>query len=90
MQSAAGVELVDHVAYTQLARDEGTYFMPIFHLFCSEDLSRCGASVPGSGADTTTTMAFHDEQHLSSAGALHLWPFLCDFFASNGLLGEGV
>eukprot|EP00966_Prymnesium_polylepis_P197515 4577038-Prymnesium_polylepis.1 len=59
--------------------------MKIAHLFCEpgSGAKRCGAFVPG-----TSTLAFHDTGHLSSAGSLYLWPFLCDFFSSNGLLGE--
>ena len=80
--SWAGQTITDHVALEQLARDdEDTFFMPIFHLFCNADLTRCDANVPG-----TTTLAFHDKQHLTSAGALYLWPYLCSFFHDHGLV----
>jgi hypothetical protein len=74
--------LADHVSGRELAQEEGTFFMPIVSHFCDEDLTSCGAIIPG-----TETMAYHDDEHLSTAGALYLWPFLCDFFSSNGLLG---
>ena len=75
--------LVDHVAGRELAQEEGTFFMPIVPYFCDEGLTSCGAMVPGS-----ETMAYVDDEHLSTAGALYLWPFLCDFFSNNGLLGS--
>jgi len=44
---------------------------------------QCDATVPG-----TQTLAFHDKEHMSMGGSLYLWPFICDFFTSNGLLGS--
>ena len=49
---------------------------------CTNGRARCDANVPG-----TTTLAYHDKDHLTSAGALYLWPYICAFFQEHGLLG---
>ena len=80
---------VERSFYTSLANEDPTnrtFYMPLDHLLC--DLSgshpgrECGALVPG-----THTLAFIDTNHLNSAGALYLWPFICDFFEKHRLLG---
>ena len=45
-------------------------YVPIHELFCDNDT--CGAVVPG-----TSTFAYFDNAHLTTAGAEYLWPFLC-------------
>ena len=48
-----------------------------------------GAFVPGSLEllDSLGLALYFDKQHLTSAGAFYLWPYLCTFFRSNGLFG---
>lgn len=72
----------DETAYATLAQSDGTYFFPIVSLFCDVAQHSCGAQIPG-----TDTLAYYDDQHLSSAGALYLWPYLCSFLSDSGLLG---
>jgi len=76
----------EYELYRELAGQESTYFMELAPLMCTPidggPRQRCDATVPG-----TDTISYHDTGHLSSAGSLYLWPFLCDFFASHGLLG---
>jgi hypothetical protein len=72
----------DDGAYNRLAADDSTFYMPVYQNFCDTSAQQvCNAQVPG-----TTTLAFFDEQHLTTAGAVYLWPFLCSFFADAGLL----
>jgi hypothetical protein len=63
---------------------EGTYYLPIHHLFCNGAApnDKCGVLIPG-----TTTVAYLDNNHLNSAGTSYLWPFVCSFLKQNGLLG---
>ena len=37
--------------------------------------------------DSLGLALYFDKQHLTSAGAFYLWPYLCTFFRSNGLFG---
>ena len=69
-------------ALSSLAQADGTLFMSIYELMCDSTSQTCGAFIPG-----TQTLAYFDKQHLTSAGAFYLWPFICSFFRSNGLLG---
>ena len=57
----------------------GVAYVEIFHLFC--DGTQCVPQVPG-----TTTFAFFDNSHLTAAGGLYLWPFLCSAFESAGFM----
>ena len=41
------------------------------------------AALPGTVLDT---VAFYDEDHLTLAGSLYLWPHLCTFFREHGVL----
>ena len=78
-------DAIDDVEYKALASaDAGVYYMSTYGLFCDPARSSdgCGAVVPG-----TSTFAYADENHLNVAGSLYLWPHLCAFFRSNGLLG---
>ena len=70
--------------YAQLASDFGgtvTYLPPswMYDKLCTE--TTCGAEVPG-----THTIAFVDQNHLSTAGSLYLGPFLNCFLHDSGLL----
>ena len=69
------------VAYNLLARDESTYFFDTRSLLCTDD-GHCGATVPG-----TSTLAFFDDHHITTAAAMYLWPFLCSMFEAENLLG---
>ena len=57
----------------------GVLYVEIFHLFC--DSQRCMAQVPG-----TSTFAFFDDSHLTTAGGLYLWPYLCAAFQAAGFI----
>ena len=68
--------------YTDLARDDpGTHYFALDELMCDAGSGTCGAFVPG-----TSTLAYSDKDHLTIAGALYLWPFICAFLTDNGLL----
>lgn len=54
-------------------------YMPIHDLFCTS--SHCQGQVPG-----TTTWAFFDDSHLTQAGGLYIWPYLCAAFEMAGFL----
>ena len=69
------------VAYNLLAQDESTYFFDMRSLLCTDD-GHCGATVPG-----TSTLAFFDDHHITTAAAMYLWPFLCSMFEAENLLG---
>ena len=78
----------DEATFHRMAADNSTFYMPIYQYLCDGPLDGsaeqiCGANVPG-----TSTLAFFDEQHLTTAGALYLWPYLCSFFVDAGLLGS--
>ena len=73
--------LADDVLMASVAQTgQSSYHFPIAHLFCSG--YECNAQIPG-----TDVLAYYDDQHLTSAGALYLVPFLCAFFTDAGLLG---
>ena len=75
---------VERAFYTALAQvHDSTYYFPLDGFFCDEARPNreCGAVVPG-----TTTIAYLDNNHLGTAGTAYLWPFLCDFFTTNGLI----
>eukprot|EP00966_Prymnesium_polylepis_P287048 6630349-Prymnesium_polylepis.1 len=88
-------DIQDEPHLNRLALDNSTFFFPVRQLLCespnylgnapdpsqrsSDD--RCGAYVPG-----TSTLAIFDRHHLTIAGALYLWPYLCSMFESNGLI----
>ena len=68
----------------QADRTNSTYYMPLDELFCDPNAQagrECGVVVPG-----THTVAFLDSNHINTAGASYLWPFLCDFFTRHGLM----
>ena len=52
-------------------------------LFCSGGF--CGPLIPG-----TQTMGYADNSHLTRAGSLYMWPFLCTFLRDTHLLGSNV
>ena len=55
-------------------------------LFCydtPEGGRRCGAAIPG-----TATVGYFDDNHLSTAGSLYLWPHLCSHLAAHIFLPE--
>ena len=67
-------------AWRQLADESPTvHYFRIHDLFCAE--GRCGAVVPG-----TPTFAFFDTTHLTRAGGLYLWPFLCSWLREARIL----
>ena len=47
-------------------------YVPIRDLLCTADA--CGAVVPG-----TSTFAYFDNGHLTAAGSMYLWPYLCPY-----------
>jgi hypothetical protein len=53
------------------------FLFRLFDLYCSSTAStgKCGAVVPG-----TRVQAYYDMRHLTLAGALYTWPFLCAAF----------
>jgi len=56
------------------------YYFEMHDLFCTANPGGiCGATVPGS-----TTFAYFDDSHLTRAGGLYLWPYLCAFFDDAG------
>ena len=57
----------------------GVIYLPIHHLFCNSQ--NCMAQVPG-----TPTFAFFDTSHLTTAGALYLWPYICSALGAAGFL----
>ena len=57
----------------------GILYMEIWGLFC--DSNNCMATVPG-----TSTFAYFDRDHLTVAGGLYLWPYLCAAFQNAGFL----
>ena len=71
-----------HVALESLLASlatNSTHYFHAFDLFC--DKAYCSALVPG-----TLTVAYQDRQHLSTAGALYLAPFLNCWLAEKGLV----
>lgn len=61
------------------ANNPDVHFFDPFPLFCPGET--CTAHIPG-----TREPAFIDISHLTDAGSLYLWPFLCDFFRTLGVL----
>ena len=59
------------------------HFYSMQAAFCTstDAHGRCGAVVPG-----TTTMAYHDNTHMTRGGATYLAPYLCSAFHGFGLL----
>lgn len=57
----------------------GVLYVEIHDLFC--DSNNCMAQVPG-----TTTYAFFDDSHLTEAGGLYLWPYICSALESAGFI----
>ena len=51
---------------------EHVSYVPIRDLLCTADA--CGAVVPG-----TSTFAYFDNGHLTAAGSMYLWPYLCPY-----------
>ena len=51
---------------------EHVSYVPIRDLLCTADA--CGAIVPG-----TSTFAYFDNGHLTAAGSMYLWPYLCPY-----------
>lgn len=79
-QSAIHEELV-YADFLE-AEPDVTFFFPLRQLFCDDSAEEiCDANVPG-----TDTLAFYDNMHLTTAGALYLWPYLCSFFSESGLV----
>merc|ERR1711998_101819 len=79
---------VDDMAYKALAAASAHVdFFPTYDLLCdpSQPGDACGALIPG-----TSTFAYSDKHHLTSAGAFYLWPHLCHFFRTHGLLGPSA
>jgi len=72
----------EHAVYTELAKTPDTYYFKMDHLLCADGM--CDAFIPG-----TSTFAYSDDNHVSTEGAIYLWPFLCAFFEESGLLGVG-
>lgn len=71
----------ESAVYRELAREKSTFFFDTFPLLCDPNSHVCGAFVPG-----TSTLAFIDDDHLTSAGSFYLWPYLCSFLRENGLI----
>jgi hypothetical protein len=62
------------------AQYANVHFMEALYApFCTGGF--CRAVIPG-----TTTVAFHDRDHLATAGALYLAPFMSCFFYAVGLI----
>ena len=57
----------------------GILYVAIHNLFCNS--ANCMGQIPG-----TTTWAFFDSTHLTQAGALYLWPYLCSALELAGFL----
>lgn len=62
-----------------LAQLPGIFFFSYLRLLCDDTM--CGAFIPG-----TTTLAFYDNQHLTEAASLYLYPFICHYLGTHGLL----
>ena len=61
-------------AYRALSRESPSiHFFQPHDLFCT--VTQCQAQVPG-----TTTFAYVDVHHLTTAGSMYLWPYLCSWF----------
>jgi hypothetical protein len=74
---------VEHSVYERLvAEGNRTHYLAISELLCDTRRGVCGAYVPG-----TTTLAMADADHLTVEASLYLWPFLCAFIDTRGLLG---
>ena len=68
-------------ALTSLAStSDAVYIWEYRHLFCS-DSGICDPWVPG-----TNTLSFYDTNHLTYEGSLYVWPYMCSFLASNGMI----
>ena len=57
----------------------GILYLEIHGLFC--DSSNCYGQVPG-----TSTWAFFDNSHLTLAGGLYLWPYICSWLEQAGFM----
>merc|ERR1712048_169549 len=76
--ASKGVEPLRTVARNMLKFTD-TYLFSYFDLFCND--TSCNAKVPG-----TDTMGMADDNHLTLAGSLYLWPYVCSFLSSRRLL----
>lgn len=85
-ESACGTSLAESRTYTigmhELLAEfalKGAHVMDFQPLLCGKQ--ECNERVPGTG-----TLAYHDSHHINRAASLYLSPFLCSYFAKEGIL----
>jgi len=68
-------------AVSQIAAASTSVLIWDFYSLMCFSAEQCDVWVPG-----TNTLAYYDNNHLTVEGSLYLWPYICSFFSSNGLL----
>jgi len=75
-QALARLDPYHSVLHEMASRGGDVFFWNFAPLLCTEQI--CDHLVPG-----TNSLAFFDTNHLTEAGAIYLWPYLCAFLAQS-------
>jgi len=82
----------DMVADIKTRHPDSIYFFDLYNLFCDSELPvgdapppTCQRYIPGSNLVAFPT----ESEHMNTAGALYIWPRICDIFEGLGTLSAG-